>query len=330
MEQEILNIAIENLAVATGLQIKVTRWEVSDKGAFRGDLAFAHQGFSLVLPFVVQRKVTTAQLPDLRDLAANGILLVLESAPAAMKEQLRELGIHYLEMSGNAFISGAGLYLFVDTHKKMKLEESSSSSAFSSAGLKVIYQLLKNSDAIHYTYRALGEMAGVSIDTVGRVYRELVRDKYLVKIDSRSYKILDYDRLFQDWVTLFNKILRPKLKKRSFRLVDDASVRSLLAVDFDGKIGGELAAEQLSTYNIAEKATIYVKGSFVNLAKELGLRPDTDGSITLIEQFWNDAEEDSARLVALPLVYADLIADPKPRNLLLAKSIYHEHAYQTL
>lgn len=282
------------------------------------------------LPFVVQRKIAVAELPFLQDELTHGGILVLESASKVMREKLRELGIHYLEMSGNAFVSSANFYLFIDTNKKVKLEETDSSSAFSSAGLKVIYQLLNSSHAIQYTYRELGEMAGVSIDTVGRVYRELVRDKYLVKIDNRSYKILDYDRLFLDWVTVFNKILRPKLKKRSFRSVGHPSVRSLFELYFDGKIGGELAAEQLSARNIAEKATIYTKGSFVELAKELGLRPDAEGPITLMEQFWNNAAESSERLVGLPLVYADLMADPNPRNLQLAKSIYHEHAHQTL
>lgn len=118
------------------------------------------------------------------------------------------------------------------------------------------------------------------------------------------------------------------MKKRSFGFEPDQSIQSLFKVNFDGKLGGELAAEQLSEYNIAEKATIYVKGSFVDLAKELGLRPDINGPITLIEQFWNDSADDPAQNVGIPLLYADLVADPKPRNLQIAKAIYDEYAYQ--
>ena len=239
------------------------------------------------------------------------------------------MGINYIEISGNAFLSKGDVFLFIDTKKKVKLEDIRSSAAFSKTGLKVIYQLLINPDSVNYTYRELGRLAGVSIDSISRVYRELVSDKYLVKVNQRKHKIIDLERLFKDWVPLFNKTLRPKLKQRSFRFSKGENIHSLLDLDFDGKIGGELAAEKLSNYNIAESATIYVKGSFVDLAKNLSLRPDINGKIQMIEQFWDDSSSDSSDIfVGIPLVYADLIATPNPRNFETAKMIYDEFVHQ--
>lgn len=328
MEEEMLNLAIENLSTATSLMIETTHLQESGNDFYDGELKFSYKGLSFDMPFTLKRKVTAAQLPFLQEDFSKTGIVIFEYASKSIKEQLRNLDINYLEISGNAYISHDRTYIYVDTKKRIKLEETDSNAAFSKTGLKVVYQLLSDKNSINYSYRKLGEISKVSIDTIGRVYKELVRDKYVVKIDNKKYQIIDYDRLFKDWATLFNKILRPKLKKRSFRFINKQRIQSLLETNFSGKIGGELAAEQLSKSNIAEKANIYVKGSFVDLAKDLALRPDKDGQITMIEQFWNDSSNDFERLVGLPLIYADLISDPKPRNLETAKSIFNEYAYQ--
>ena len=330
MEQEILDIAIENLSTIPDLMFERTHLDEKSNNTYDGELKLHYKSSSFDVPFVIKRKVTSAQLPFFEEYLPKKGVIIFEAASQAVKEQLRKLRINYIEMSGNAYLSHDNIYIFIDTNKRVKLEDTDSNTAFSKTGLKVIYQLLNNRKSINFTYRELGEIADVSIDTVGRVYKELVRDKYLVKIDNRKYKIIEYDRLFKDWVTLFNKTLRPRLKKRSFRSEHKQSIRFLLEINFNGKIGGELAAERLSKFNIAEKANIYVKGSFVDLAKELDLRPDKDGQITMIEQFWNDQPDSSDRLVGFPLVYADLISDLSPRNLQTAKSIYNEYAYQSL
>jgi len=325
MEQDILNIAIENLSTIPEVMIEIADMSNDHDGV----VAILYRGSAFEMPFMVKRKVTTAQIPFLQDSLSKDAIIIFESASKPVKEQLRSLGINYIEISGNVFLSRENIYVFVDTKEKVRLEATSSNAAFSKTGLKVIYQLLINPDSVNYTYRALGELAEVSIDSIGRVYRELVRDKYLVKVDQRKHKIIDLERLFKDWVTLFNKTLRPKLKQRSFRFPKGENIHTLLDLDFNGKIGGELAAEKISKYNIAEKATLYVNGSFVDLAKGLGLRPDINGEIQLIEQFWNDSSANSSSIfVAVPLVYADLIANPNPRNFETAKLIYDEFVYQ--
>lgn len=325
MEQELLNIAIYNLSTIPGLIVKETQLNELSNNIPNGELTLSIKGFSYDIPFAIKRKITSTQLPFFQEFSCNKGILIFESATKSIKEQLRNLGINYIEMSGNAYISHNDIFIFVDTNKRIKLENPDSNTAFSKTGLKVIYQLLSNRDSINYSYRKLGEIAGVSIDTIGRVFKELIRDKYLVKIDDIKYKIIDYERLFQDWVTLFNKTLRPKLKKRSFRLLNNQSIQYLFQTNFKGKIGGELAAEKLSNYNIAQKAIIYVKGSFVDLAMELNLRPDKDGQITMIEQFWNDHYDNLKQTVSIPIVYADLVSDPHPRNLIAAKHLYNEY-----
>lgn len=330
MQAALLNIALENLSTIPDLMVEATFYEAKspDNAFYDGELKVLYKNEAFNMPFAVKRKLTAAQLPFIQKQLHRGGILIFEYATKPLKAHLRELHINYIELSGNAFIAHDGIYIFVDTNKRVKLEEVGANAAFSKTGLKVVYHLLNDQEAIGYSYRKLGKLSGVSIDTVGRVYRDLVRDRYLVKFDSKHHQVLDHERLFKDWVTLFNKTLRPKLRKRSFRPANHQAVHDLLTADFEGKVGGELAAEQVSKYNIAEKATIYRDGSFVELAVQLGLRPDPAGSITMIEQFWKDKEGEQGRFVGLPLIYADLVAEPTPRNLETAKLIFDEYACQ--
>lgn len=330
MEQELLNIAVDNLSTTSGIIAEVDLDDLHHDHLREGHIKFFLDSGSFTLPFIIKRKITSAQLPFLKDYTGRNGVIVFESATKSVKDQLRNLGINYLEASGNTYLAHNGIFIFIDTNKKINSDDLESNSAFSKTGLKVIYQLLTNKENIALSYRDIGQLSGVSIDTVSRVYKELVRDKYVVKVTDRKHKIFDYERLFKDWVTLFNKTLRPKLKKRSFRFRDKGQLRDLLNVNINGKIGGELAAEKLSGHLIAEKANIYLAGSFVELALSLHLIPDKDGPITMIEQFWKEkpAHDHSDNLASLPLVYADLLSDPKPRNLETAKTLYQAHVHQ--
>lgn len=330
MEQEILNSAIDNLSSLIRITISEDLPDNTHYSFYNGAITIIANNQSYSLPFSIKKKVTLSQLPFLKEaFSGKENLIIFEYATKAVKEKLRDLEINYLEASGNVYLVHKDLFLFIDTQKRVKLSDTESNTAFSKTGLKVIYQLLQNEEAIKWNYRRLGHLSGVSIDTVSRVFRELTRDKYLVKINDREFKIFDYDRLFNDWVILFNKILRPKLKKRSFRFRNNGRIKDLLNDQIIGQIGGELAAEEISNYLIAEKVNLYLPGSFVELALSLNLIPDKNGPITMIEQFWNDDENDD-KFVSFPLIYADLISDPRPRNLETAKILYKKYVYQTI
>lgn len=331
MEQEILTSAVDNLSSLIQINTTVDLSRNNYSNFYDGNVVISANNQSYKLPFSIKKKVTLSQLPLIKEeFSRQKNLIIFEYATKPVKEQLRNLEINYLEASGNTYLAYNDLFIFIDTNKRVKLNDAESNTAFSKTGLKVIYQLLQNEEAIKLNYRRLGNISTVSIDTVSRVFKELTRDKYLVKINDRKFKIFDYDRLFNDWVTLFNKTLRPKLKKRSFRFRKNGHIKDLLNHKINGKIGGELAAEKISDYIIAEKVNLYISGSFVDLALSLNLIPDKNGPITIIEQFWNDDDLNSNELVSFPLIYADLISDPKPRNLETAKILYKKYAYQTI
>jgi hypothetical protein len=338
MESSLIHHAIENLYAASGV-VGETQ-PVDERGgsadAFDGVLRLLHTTHAIEVPFIVKRQLTAAQIEGWKSLNEE-VLIVFDKATDADKESLRQNNLSYLESSGNAFLNLDGFFLFINTEKGAPGTTDKGGKAFSKTGLKIIYALLSNGHVTETNYRNLAELSGTSIDSVGRVLRELISDKYLVKVSSRGYKIVDRKRLLNDWATLFNKLLRPKLKARVFDFKDSSTeLRSLLGRDTGGLIGGELAAEAMENHLISRRATIYVEGSFVDFALRNDMKPTKNGRITLLEKFWNKSDNywELTEFMASPtLVYADLLNDPSPRNLEAAHHLlnqnFHEPVQQT-
>ena len=321
-----LQRALDNLYATSdvvGEVRQVDNANISD-ARFDGVLRLLHTAHAVEVPFVIKRRLAQEQVDHLKSFNRKA-LVVFDKGTNATKEQLRKDGLSYLETSGNAFLSLDNFFLFIDTAKSTAHTTGKGSKAFTKAGLKIIYCLLSNANAVEMDYRSLAKLSGTSIDSVGRVLNELLTDKYLVKTGARGFQMLDQPRLLKDWASIFNKTLRPKLKTRLFDFQENnRAIRSLLRretapyTDAGGLIGGELAAELMSTQLIARKANVYVAGSFVDFALKNKLKPTKNGRIALIERFWNRSDnywENTEALVSPTLVYADLLNDPSPRNL---------------
>ena len=182
-----------------------------------------------------------------------------------------------------------------------------------------------NEEIINKPYRAIAQCATVSIDTVGKALKELLEEQFLIKFDRKTLKVQNRERLLQEWVIIFNRVLRPNLKQRTFK-PRNSSIAALLHNAEPNSIGGALAAESLTNHLIPERGLIYTDQSFVEVAKKLELLPDVNGPITLIEKFWKDRLCESPKVTVNPiLIYADLLNNPKPRNLEAAKIIYDKY-----
>ncbi len=279
--------------------------------------------------FQVTKNLTFSKLHKIRNnlsMSQGNIILISDYIPKALKEHLKKENICYLDTAGNAFITNnKDVFIYLENNKNSQLSSERSNRAFSKSGLKVIYQFLIKNDALNMSYREIGKISKVSIHTVGKVIKELLRDGYIIQINKKKFKIKEKGRLLEDWITVFNKVLRPKLKQRNFKPVN-FKINELLSLAPPESIGGELSAESLSNYLIAEKAILYTDKPFVDVAMELRLIPADEGAITLIEKFWNNTETGITNKLVHPiLVYADLLNDTKPRNIETAKIIYDKY-----
>ena len=329
MKVETLHFALEGFSRHTGL---VAEAKESPHSGWDGEFLLMSPRAGK-FPYVLKSRLTVANWATtvaLLERAPNA-LLIAEHISKPLKERLKEQQLNYLDAAGNVFMTDYhGLYLYVETNKTYRASKEPPNRAFSKAGLKVVYQILTDELIVNQAYRQIGAQAQVSIDTVGKVIRELLRDQYLVRLNDKAYRLVARERLLEEWVTVFNKVLRPKLRQKKFAYRGGQLQDLMNILPRDGMLGGELAAEYLSQYLIAEHATIYTNTSFVELARQLDLIPDNEGRVTLIEKFWSPEQRKKEDLSVHPiLVYADLLNNPTPRNLETSKIVYDRYIHET-
>lgn len=333
MNEDLLYTAIENLSKHLTSAINYDFTKNENHKSIDGKLSFKSKFLSQSFSVLFKSNLSISNLSDLVDLSNQfeNFIIVSDYISKPLKENLIKKEISYIDTAGNTFIKTKTIFIYIETNKNNRDSFKKKNRAFSPAGLKVVFKLLTELDLISKPYRDIAKEANVSIDTISKVIKELLRDSYVVKADENTYKIRDKERLFQDWVTLFNKNLRPKLKQKSYKTLKNIQDFIPLenTMNYDS-LGGELAAQLLTNYLIAENTYLYTEKSFLELAKQHRLIPSEDGNITLIEKFWNTSELSTQLTVNPILVYADLLNNPTPRNIETAQLLYKKYVATTL
>ncbi|WP_338769046.1 type IV toxin-antitoxin system AbiEi family antitoxin [Bernardetia sp. ABR2-2B] len=332
MNKDLLHLAIENLGKNLSVDIKYEiEYEFLQKDNYQidGKLVFLNEIPFKEFHIEMKNNLSLSVLSNLIKLneKITNLLVVSDYISKPLKEKLRHKNISYLDAAGNFYLKKENLFIYIETNKTNRNNFKKTNKAFSPAGLKVIYNLLTVPNLLTKSYRDIAEQSTVSIHTVGKVIKELLRDSYIIKESEKNYIIKDKERLFQDWVTLFNKVLRPKLKQKSYESLKNKQ-ELFDSVKQNGKmdsIGGELAAQILTDYLIAENIYLYTEDTFLELSKEHRLIPSENGNVMLIEKFWK-SEKSSKYLTVHPiLVYADLLDNPTPRNIETAQLLFQKH-----
>ncbi|MGH1339080.1 MAG: type IV toxin-antitoxin system AbiEi family antitoxin [Aureispira sp.] len=333
MDEDILHSALEKLSSTTEPNLQVeTSLRNSDKGSYDGQLKLTLDTLEVNFVFKIKKRLSLSSLPLLNKHTSpkEDFLLISDYISKPSRKHLKERKISYLDTSGNIFITNrAGMYIYVETNNSNPFITKKTSNAFSKAGLKVIFQLLINEKILNEPYRYIAKASQVSLDTVRRILKELRKERYIIQVNAEQLKLQHKERLLQEWTTLFNRVLRPKLKQRTFKSKNFSGLKNLSSHP-NVSIGGELAGEILSNYLIAENVIFYTNASFIKVAKDLQLMPSTNGagSVTLVEKFWK-TETDKAIIPPI-LAYADLLNNPIPRNLETAQIIYKKHVQNTV
>jgi hypothetical protein len=84
--------------------------------------------------------------------------------------------------------------------------------------------------------------------------------------------------------------------------------------------GGEPAAAILTNQLAPEKFSIYTNESWQYIGQDLGLVPEINGNVEILQLFWND-NNDTKQIAPILLVYADLMGSGFCRNIEMAKII---------
>jgi len=143
-----------------------------------------------------------------------------------------------------------------------------------------------------------------------------------------SRRLLDPERLFEEWVTNYPMRLRPKLTPRRFRTMTPDWWQHADVTTCGAQWGSEVAVEKLTGYLKPATVTLYVRpekdrANVARLVATHKLRADPQGEIEMLDTFWDwPADPASPDIVPPILVYADLMATHDPRNLEAARLLY--------
>ncbi len=330
-EELLLYNGIQKINAIYGFQCEVLDKEVLvGKRSVDAQILIRRGNYQQRFNVEVKTTVVPAQIPKLKDNLKDlaPYMLIAEYITAQAKEILRYEKIPYLDTAGNFYLDREGMFIWIENHKTNRKSLKSHNEAFQKAGLKVIYQFLIHPEYLNKPYRFIAEHATVTIDTVGRVIHGLLAGKYIVQSKDKVYLFLDRTKLFQDWVTAFNKGLRPKLKQNKYQWLDKNQTWRNIELPNGTYWGGAVAGEQLSDYLIADKAVVYTELPFQEVMKKLRMVPNANGTETVLEKFCKNDEEQS--IVHPILVYADLINDTNPRYIETANKVYKDHVEDKL
>ncbi|WP_439879606.1 type IV toxin-antitoxin system AbiEi family antitoxin [Pontibacter sp. MBLB2868] len=326
MEEDILHTVVRRLEKILGLGSVMLREKGKPKDFLTdGVLQIKRGSYRRDWPVEVRQELTPAMLPRLLQQLRYIKPLMLVSAyitPNA-RQLLQQENVAYADAAGNVFIADDRLLLHIETGKAEKVPIAVNNRPFTKTGLKVLYLLLQHPEYVNEPYRFIAEKAGTGLDTISKVFKALLIEKYILPLDSKKYKWDKREHLLLSWVDAYTKTLKPRLKQRTFRPLDKEKDWKDYVLPPDTCWGGANAGDLLTGNLIADYWTVYTLQDYKMLMKEMKWVPDTGGPIRVVEKFWEgDCEDDHVP----PLIaYADLIEGDDPRYLETAKIIYEKH-----
>lgn len=259
--------------------------------------------------------------PDARRLA------IAYYFPDDQARKLRDAGISFLDAAGNAHLAEPGFFLFiVGCRRPVGLEIPAPIRPlrlFNPTGLKVLFVLLARPDYVNRPYRELAEAADVALGTVGWVMGDLKNLGYLLDRGKAGKRLLQWEKLIDEWTGAYARKLAPRHQVRRFRAEDPDWWKTTDLRQFNALWGGDVAADRLTNYLKPGEITLYAKGLPGPLLQAQRMRADPRGNVAVVEEFWNfpptDAEADT---VPPLLVYADLMASGDARAIETAGLIH--------
>lgn len=318
MDARIVDTALINLLQVAGIQGYIRKSTKHDLC-----LEFYINGTKFQFVGEVKQEVRAYQIDQLpgQSKAKMPQIIVANRIFPGVKSILQEKRIPYLEANGNFFLSQDNFYILIDTARPfIDVKRKGRNRAFTKTGLKVVYFLLQNKDAVNWTQRQIADEVGVSLGTIPQVINGLKDSGYIIPLDRRNYIWKNRMDLLRKWIDSYAIELRPKLVRHQYKISGDWR-----DIRFSNNLtvwGGEPGADLLTNHLRPEKYTIYTKEKLSDLIRKYKLIPDPFGEAEVLEMFWSGQE---GKIASPMLVYTDLILEGGKRNIETAERIFNDY-----
>ena len=263
----------------------------------------------------------------------NRRLLVADHVSRPMAERLRNLGIMFVDMAGNAWVDIPPVVIRVEGRKAVeRLQPARPNRAFQPTGLRVVFTLLCRPELFRAPLRDIAAATGVSHGTAGWIMRGLREAGYLIergKGRGRRRNPRNLVRLLDDWAAAYAHTLRPTLLLGRFAPGPRTPRNWWQHLDLEAHgllLGAEPAAAELTDYLQPGTITLYAERLPGRVIAEQRLTRDDQGSIEFRHRFWPTQQDtDRPKLVPAVLIYADLLTTDDPRCIDTARMIHERY-----
>lgn len=261
---------------------------------------------------LVIHQIRTSPTPE----DANALLVSHYISPR-IASLLRDKGIEYADSAGNLFLNQMPLYIHIGGRKHAP-KSPGSDRLFRTAGLKLVYLLLRNRQSAAATYRMLADDAGIALGAIGSLFKELEKRGSLSTDEKGDRQLEHIEELLHRWQLGYLETLRPRLLLQTCRLTAGYDIKQLpdllkqLPYGKQVLIGGELGASLLTSGFKPVSSVLYLEPDIqLKAMLQLHLTPDPEGDITLLQPFgrqchWSGLQPDGLTLADPLLTFAEL------------------------
>lgn len=258
---------------------------------------------------------------------AGRILLVTSYLSPALVDACKSLGVNAIDEAGNAFIKDGHTLIVISGRPRATALRRPS--LWSKRSLQVILALLVRPALLQQSRRAIAAFAGVSIGTAHTAVQTLLQRKDLIERED-GLVFTSFDRLLDEWVTLYPSLLRESLKLGRYRATEPDWWTGMPAQSEGWMLGGEPAAALMTNYLKPAVVTVYCTNAIPTEIISRGrMRPDPTGNVEFLKApFELNGNPGLVDRVVYPvLVYADLVASGDSRNLETAQLIRDQYIH---
>lgn len=280
----------------------------------------------------VKTELRQPHLERIRELAARHrpFIVIAENIFPTLKEILRNENICYLDTAGNIFVRTKKHHVWIEGQKITLDKSRQRNRAFTKTGLKVVFYLLWQENAINWPYRKLAETTGVALGNINNIINGLREAGFLLQVTKDNQRLQNKKVLLDRWVIGFREILQTTLFIGAYKFWDNKKIRDWEKLNLhngESNWGGEPAAEQLTNYLTPARLTLYTNEPRT-LMKDWVLIPQEDitqADILFYNKFWKDELPGMTNIAPPLLVYAELVTTDDPRCQETAGMIYEKY-----
>ena len=218
-------------------------------------------------------------------------MLAIPYANRQIALELKKMDVQFLDCAGNMYLHQKRPIAFVWITGKEPVHLPAGRQIhrlFRAAGLRLVFLILCDPEAVGLPFRTLAGMAGVSLGTVANVFTDLDLLGYLRKTRKGIRRLENRNKLLDAWADAYPRVLKPTLQIAKYRTDAGEWWKTKDLGALMAYLGGEPAAALLTGFLRPEIATVYMDGPINTIAEKLRLVQDANGNVELFRKFWVD------------------------------------------